>query len=252
MLRVYLSGQIAVDGPGGRLKGSSLPGRQGREVLCILVIHRGRPVSRTELATALWGDGWPASWETALSSILSKLRGLLSGVGLERSDTLTSADGCHALYLPPTAWVDHEVAFNSIHEAETSLKQGDFRSAYGPSAVAWAISARPFLPGSDAPWIEARRQKLKNTLVRALEARSTIYRLNGEPSPAAEAAREAIATQPFRESAYRCLMRAHAAAGNAAEALAVYERCRALISEQFGVPPSRETKETHRSIIKGL
>ncbi|MFW6078368.1 MAG: hypothetical protein ACOC8B_02030 [Gemmatimonadota bacterium] len=47
-------------------------------------------------------------------------------------------------------WVDHEVAFDSIHEAEAALKQGDFRRAYGPSAVVRLITQRPFLPGCDA------------------------------------------------------------------------------------------------------
>lgn len=252
MLRVYLSGHVAVDAPGGRLEASSLPGRQGREVLCFLVINRGSPIPRPELATALWGEEWPASWDTALSSILSKLRGQLSSVGLDGSGALRSDAGCHELHLPLGTWVDHEVAFDSLHEAEASLKQGDFRSAYGPSAVARVISERPFLPGSDGNWIDGRRQKLKSTLVRALECRSTIYLRNGEPSVAAEAAREVISLEPFRESAYRCLMRAHAAAGNSAEALRVYERCRALISEELGVPPSQKTKETHRSIIQAL
>lgn len=50
MLRVYLFGQIAVDGPGCRLEVSSLPGRQGYEALRLLVIHRGRPVR---------GPRWP-------------------------------------------------------------------------------------------------------------------------------------------------------------------------------------------------
>lgn len=86
----------------------------------------------------------------------------------------------------------------------------------------------------------------------ALECRSAVYLWNGEPSLAVEAAKEAISPSAFRESAYRGLMRAHVAAGNAAEALRVYERCRELISQESGVPPSHETKETHRSIIQAL
>lgn len=94
--------------------------------------------------------------------------------------------------------MDHEVAFESVHEAEAALKQGDFRSAYGPSAIARLISQRPFLPRSDADWIEGRRAKLGSTLVRALECRSDIYLRNGEPSLAVEQAGEAISLEPFR------------------------------------------------------
>jgi hypothetical protein len=40
---------------------------------------------------------------------------------------------------------------------------------------------------------------------------------------------------PFRETGYQVLMRAHAAAGNRAEALWVYERCRKIISDTLAL-----------------
>ncbi len=67
-----------------------------------------------------------------------------------------------------------------------------------------------------------------------------------------EAARDAVMLEPFRETAYQLLMRAHAAAGNTAEALWVYERCRKLISEELGVDPSRQTREVYRQVLQSL
>jgi SARP family transcriptional regulator, regulator of embCAB operon len=54
------------------------------------------------------------------------------------------------------------------------------------------------------------------------------------------------------ETGYQLLVRAHAAAGNTAEALKVYERCRALISEELGVPPSRRTQALHSELLASL
>jgi hypothetical protein len=56
--------------------------------------------------------------------------------------------------------------------------------------------------------------------------------------------------EPFRETAYRLLMRAHVGAGNPAEALRVYERCRGLIQEELGVSPSPETEAVYLGIIR--
>ena len=50
-----------------------------------------------------------------------------------------------------------------------------------------------------------------------------------------------IEREPFRESAYAMLMEVHAARGDVAEALMVYERLRRLLSSELGVPPSRRS-----------
>lgn len=252
MLRIYLSGRITIEA-GGRLFGpKAFPGQQGRVAFAYLVAERSRPVSRSELADALWSERLPASWDTALSAIVSKLRSLLHAAGLDGSNVLTGAGGCYELRLPQGSWIDLEVAADSIHEAESALKAGDPARAYGPSAVAHHIARRPLLPGEEGEWIEHRREKLRSILVRALECRAEVYLWNREFSLAVEAARDAVALQPFRETGYRLLMRAHAAAGNTAEALRVYEQCRRLISEELGVDPSRQTKAVYSQLLHSL
>src|SRR4029077_2794063 len=72
---------------------------------------------------------------------------------------------------------------------------------------------------------------------------------SGDPSEAAKWADEAIALEPFRESGYRRLMRAHAAAGNSAEALRAYDRCRRLLADELGAYPSAETESIYRELL---
>lgn len=252
MLRVYLSGQLTLETSAGRAEARSFPGRQGREAFTFLVMRGGMPVSRDALLEAVWGRSLPASAEASLNSIISKLRRLLTGVGLRRSDALRFSGGSFELRLPADTWVDHPVAFDAIHQAETALRTGDIQAAYGASAVARQICGRPFLAGSDADWVENRRVKLQRTLVRALECRSRVYLSNGEHALAVETAREAATIEPLRESAYRLLMEAHAQSGNSAEALQVYEQCRAAIADALGVAPSAETKRLKRQIMELL
>lgn len=252
-LRVHLSGRVTVDvTDGSRIGSDAFPGPQGRAAFAFLVGHRGTPSARDALAEALWPPGPPPSWQTSLSSIVSKLRALFAGAGLDDSTSIEASGGCYELRLPAGTWIDHEVAADAIHEAETALKRDDPATAYGPSAVAHHIAKRPFLPGEDGRWFERRREKLASILVRALECRVRVYLWSEEYPLAVEAARDAVALRPFRESGYRLLMRAHAAAGNAAEALRVYERCRVLMSRELGVIPSPETRAVHSELLRAL
>lgn len=252
MLRIYLSGRMTLEGGGVLLGPERFPGQQGRTVFAYLVMHRRGPVSRAALADALWQEALPASWDAALSSIVSKLRSILERVGVDGATVLAAVGGTYELRLPPGAWVDQEVAEGALHRAESAIGDGEFRAAYGPSAVALLITRRSFLPGVDAPWVEQRRDRLASLLVRALECRVRVYLWNGEHPLAAELARELVTLRPFRESGYRLLMRAHAAAGNAAEALRVYEECRTVISEELGVGPSAETRAVHEEVLRSV
>ena len=74
-LKVFLAGRVAVESDGVSIDEARFPGRQGRLLFAYLVAEQGRPVPRDELAEALWGDRPPATWDKALTVIVSKLRG---------------------------------------------------------------------------------------------------------------------------------------------------------------------------------
>ena len=248
-IRIHLAGRLTVDVNGTRIEQQAFPGQQGRLAFAYLVTERSRPVARSELAEVLWPTTLAPSWDAALSAIVSKIRTLLARAGLDGATVLTSAAGCYDLRLPGTVWLDVEAAAEGIHDAEVALRADDPRSAYGPSAIAHHIARRAFLPG-DTPWAEGRREKLRGILMRALECRATVYLWNREFSLAVEAAKDVVALEPFRETGHQLLMRAHAAAGNSAEALWAYERCRKLLSEELGVDPSRQTRAIHDEVLR--
>jgi peptide/nickel transport system substrate-binding protein len=63
-------------------------------------------------------------------------------------------------------------------------------------------------------------------------------------------AEQAIGLEPFRETGYRLLMEAHAADGNRAEGLRVYERCRRLLADELGAYPSPETESVYQRLLQ--
>jgi DNA-binding SARP family transcriptional activator len=181
--------------------------------------------------------------------VVSKVRGALAGVGLDR-DALSGAFGVYRLCLPSETWVDLEAAAGALHRAETLARAGQVGEACGWALAARAIGARPLLPGAKGPWVDRRRAHLRGVYLRSLEVLAHVWVRRGEPGLAVADAEEALRLEPFRESTYRTLMRAHAAAGNRAEALRAYQRCRDLLAEELGVGPSQETVALYLGILR--
>jgi basic membrane lipoprotein Med (substrate-binding protein (PBP1-ABC) superfamily)/DNA-binding SARP family transcriptional activator len=248
-LRIALTGRVSINTGAVLIEEERLPGRQGRLVFAYLVSEHGRPVTRDELAEALWGATPPAKWEKALGVLASKLRVLLGECGLDGAKILTSAFGCYRLQLPEGTWIDLLAAAQHADEAEAALAAGQPDKAKAQASRAAAVARLPLLRGEDGTWVEGKRRDLAEILDRALACLADASLRSGDASEAAKWAQEAIALEPFRESGYRRLMRAHAAAGNRAEALQAYERCRRLLAEELGAYPSPETESIYRELL---
>ena len=246
-LRLYLTGRVTAELGRAHFDERRLRGRQGRRAFVYLSLQRTRSVPIDELADAVWGTATPAgAWETALRAIVSSIRACLRQ--LDRQCGVETTSGCYQLTLPPDTWVDVEASRRALEDAEAHARAGRTREAWGPANVAASIAARPLLGGVDAEWLTRARQSLRETRVRALECLAGVALANGEHPLAAQLAREVIELEPFHETGWRRLMRAHAAGGNRAEALHAYERCRKLLADELGVAPSPETE----AIARGL
>jgi DNA-binding SARP family transcriptional activator len=249
-LRIYLTNRVLVEEGGVVLLDERrLIGRQGRLVFAFLVGEHLRAVSRDELAEELWLDSQPPSWERSLSALISKLRALLASAGIP-GVALTGSFGHYQLLLSADVWIDVEAASEAIDRAESALRGDRPQEAWGWAQVAYQISRRSFLLGEDGPWVTLKRSELREVLVRAHECLSEPSIWHTEPEYAVRHAKEAVAIEPFRETSYQLLMRAHAAVGNRAEALRVYERCRSLLSEELGVSPSPQTEAVYLDILR--
>ena len=249
-LRIYLTGRMSVEHQGKLVDQDAFPAAQGLLAFARLVMDRRHAVSRDDLAQLLWPEKLPRTWEASLSAVVSKLRVILGKAGLKKGEVLSSALGCYQMNLPSKAWVDVEAAASAIHEAEAARKAKKMAQSFSPAQIAFQISRRPFLAGGEGPWVDGEREKLGTFFVRSCECLADCYIWNGEPSRAIEVSQLVVAREPFRETAYQLLMRAHAAAGNRAEALWVYEKCRKLIADELGADPSPATKAVYLQVLK--
>ena len=90
------------------------------------------------------------------------------------------------------------------------------------------------------------REVLDGVLLAALE----IVAEAAEPPAAVRAAQEACALRPLRETSHLQLIRAHLRAGNRAEAVGAYTRCRQLLAEELGVDPSPELQAVYLEALR--
>ncbi|HET8785748.1 MAG TPA: ABC transporter substrate-binding protein, partial [Candidatus Limnocylindrales bacterium] len=207
-------------------------------------------VPHDELAEALWGETPPATWEKALSVLVSKLRGLLADRGIDGAHALTGAFGCYRLDLPEGTWVDVLAATDAAHEAEHAIAAGELERTKAAASLAATLLDRPFLPGEEGEWVEEKRREFADLRERALTALAEACLRSGDAPEAVQWAEQTVALAPFRETGYRRLMEAHVASGNRAEALRVYEQCRRLLADELGTYPSPETESIYRELLE--
>jgi len=242
---IRLCGRVAVSNSDG-LTGVALPGRQGQLLLAYLAYHRTRACPRYELEDVLWPKNAPVSSDSALSSLLSKLRRALGPDALAGRAELRLA-------LPEPLWVDTEALADAVEIAVQALDDRRWEDAAAQARAALALGAEPFLAECDGPWVRDRRRDVEGLRLRALEALGEAgLRLGGRELDAAEhAARTAIGLAPFRESAHRLLMEVHEASGNPAEALRAFDDLRQMLRDELGTAPGPAVMALHARLLRG-
>jgi DNA-binding SARP family transcriptional activator len=239
-VRIAICGRLLVEAGPVALQGDDFPGRLGRRLWAYAVLNRRRAIGRDELITALWGVDEPDAVDASLDALLSRLRRAIARLDEPALELRRSADG-YALHLPTDTFVDRERAWSAIHHVQATRSRGDVRGAWAEAVIAREIVSRGFLPGDSGAWIEAERRLLRDIEVQALESITDAELAQARPLEAERAARALIALEPLRESGYQLLMRALAAAGNAAQAARVMDECRAALAA-VALVPSVETR----------
>ena len=248
MVRVSVLGPLAVTDAAG------LPVRVGgqrvRALLILLALDAGRVVSARSLIERLWPQERPTDAANALQSLVSRLRVALRRAGLPDGVLESTAVG-YRLAASPAA-VD-ALAFESQARAGgQALAGGDPATAArllrealarwrGPALA--DVAGQEFAAAPAARLAELRSAALLDRIEAELALGVVGSGLIGE-------LRELTAGDPLAERPAALLMRALAAAGRQAEALAVYQRTRDLLAEDLGVDPSKQLAQAHLAVLR--
>ncbi|MEJ7648967.1 MAG: BTAD domain-containing putative transcriptional regulator [Nakamurella sp.] len=221
-------------------------GRRPQIVLAALALG-GRTLSITELADALWGTDPPPTWPTAVRGVIRALRRTaetLSGDG--RLLISTAATGYR---LTQGHTLDVQRASADLELAREHLAGGRPHEALTLLAALRSVNGAQLLGQEDAEWLTPHRGGLDviGIVASILTAEAALDA--GDTELAVTTARTAVADHPLEESAHRVLIRALAAGGDRAGAVAAYGSCRRVLADQLGVDPSPRTVEVYLQVL---
>ncbi len=237
-LGIRLLGEFALDGADV----TSLRSRQARTLLKRLALARGATVDIDSLVEAVWSDARPAQPDRDLHVLVSRARTL---VGAER---LVRRGGGYALLAD---WWDVDELENLAGEAVRRLEARDLVGARIAAAGAVALVRGDLCADEpDASWAEAPRTAAARVAAEARGVAAATALAAGQLGDAVIHASRAMEIDPYDESALRTLMRAHAAAGRPAAALAEFARVAELLAEELGVDPGAATRVVHEEILR--
>ncbi|MBC8065198.1 MAG: tetratricopeptide repeat protein [Chlorobia bacterium] len=224
-LHISFFGPIQVQVDGAPLP--QLRSRKALLLLSLLVLRNGKPAARGWLANTLWPD---VDLSTALSSlrpVVSELRKALGPAGCR----LQSADRNSIAF-------DVEGLEVDVLAFDEAVKAGDLESAIEKYSG-------PLLEGCEEDWAFQERRIRQEAFLSSLNTLADIAIKEVNPERAVSMYGRSISADPFRDSARRGLMKAHAASGSINAALQEYREYAHLLSRELGSAPEEETTDLY-------
>jgi len=227
-VQVAILGPLEVSDDGGAPVVVS--GARLRDLIVRLALAGGRPVSTSELGDAVWGDEPPADLANALQTLVSRARRALGGARAVEQ----SAAGYRLAIKPDD--VDAFRFQRLLAEGRTEEAMGLWR---GPALADAGEFAAP------------HAQRLERLQLDAIITRLT-REVADDPANGNVALLEALVdNHPLDEKLAGLLMRALAATGRQADALAAYEAIRGRLAEELGIDPGAELQAVHLEVLRG-
>jgi len=207
-----------------------------QRVVALLALH-DRPMLRTYVAGLLWPESADERASANLRSAIWRLRRL--------PFQLVEASHSH-LRLAAGVVVDAR----ELAERAAAVLRG--AAVAGPDDARRMTGAADLLPGWYEDWLVFERERFRQLRLHALEALSRLLAASGRFAEAVEAGLAAVAAEPLRESAHRCLVNAYLAEGNAGEAIRQFVRYRDLLRAELDLAPSEQMDRLFDGFTVGL
>ena len=218
-------------------------GRKVRALLRMLAVRRGRLVPLDVLAEWLWPDRAPADPPANLQVLVNRIR---RAVG--RPDLVVTGTSGYALTDAPWCVVDTETLPRRAAPGRRDCSERAALAVYRTALVGGDVE--PLAEDRYAGWAEPFRDEIARARQAAWERAADLALTAAQPTVAVEWAAAAARAEPLREVAVLTLVRALAAAGDRAAALARYDAYRRLLREELGLDPSPVAAELQARLLR--
>ncbi|MFF3670492.1 ATP-binding protein [Microtetraspora malaysiensis] len=237
-----------VDGAGARL---DIGSRKQRALLALLLLNAPHVVPLDQLIDRLWADEPPSSATGTLQAYISHLRRTLEPRRSPRSPArvLRTREPGYLLDITPSQ-LDAERfarAADAAHAALADGKPEDVERILRPALVEWR--GDPLTDFADEAFAQSTIARLVAVRLSALTVRAEAWLALGRPAAAAVEVERLLEREPYREGLWALLIRALYQDRRQAEALAAYQRCRALLGDELGIDPSPELRGLEQAVL---
>lgn len=243
---VRLCGTPALGPAGGSLQTIKL--QRGAALLACLAWARG-PLARNRLATLLWPDVGEAIARARLRRLAYTLE-VASGSALLQlsSDHIELRHDCVRVDTLEFAEAARAAIAADVVEDE-SIERLEAHAAHAAQPLLAGVEI-----GSDLfdEWQRQQRIEHERLLARLLTRLAEAHLACDRPAAALRCAESLLALDAYDEPAHVLLMRAHAAAGNAAGIDVAYLRCADALRAEFGTRPGAATEAAYLELGRSL
>jgi len=241
---VTMIGSLAVRRGGTVLRAHQLGGPKPRQILEILLLNIGRPVSKDRLIDLLWGDTPPNEAVTSIESYVSVLRRHLQP-GSGRHGPLGTTTGGYQI---EASSVDLDLArFDAL---VLTAQHTNPTAAYPLLIDALSLITGPLLADELRPaWAQDERRRHAGAVTAARVQASVTAAATGRLPAAIHWANQALLDDPVNEAAWTALILALENSGQLTEGLRAFARCRSVLDRELGCAPSKTLCETHSRLL---
>lgn len=211
-----------------------------RHLLAYLILHRGSPIVRQQLAFAFWPDSTEGQAHTNLRNLLHRLAEILpDSARFIHSDRLQVAWRSDATFTLDVADFEHNLAAAAANPA----------SARQALQAALSHYTGDLLPDCYDDWIIPLRERLRQSALQAMEHLVLLLEQAEDYAGAIDYTQRLLRYDPLYEPAYRHLMRLQALNGDRTGVARTYNMCTAVLHRELDVPPDAETRAAYHAAL---
>jgi len=251
-IRVFALGPLRVLSGSKEIAASAWFRRKSHSLFAYLICARPRRVHKEELIELLWPNADPDRGLHSLQVALSDLRATLANGGSRRQGRpfICRAGEHYSLDVGPTGWVDVEAFEDECEAGRRAERAGEPDVALCHLQAADRLYAGEFLAEERfADWAAARRERLSEQYVDALQRLMRLYDSTDQVESAATYAKKLLSVDPYNETCYRALMRYLSALGSPSGVVRTYLRCQRAMREGFDCEVAPETHKLAEALM---
>lgn len=252
-VKIYTLGKFMIIRDGNPVIFSRKVQKKTLELLKAVIALGGEDVGADQVTDSLWPDADGDSAHNSFKMALSRLRHLIG------NDTVLYQEGKISINRS-LVWTDSSAFYSKYEKVDAEWKRirtlgerdkdARRRTEEAIELFEKAINMYKgtFLPDENVTWTVSLRERLRGRFLKLVAGLGEHYERKGKLKTAVDVYLKGIEADRLREEFYQHLMLCYQKLGQQAEAINIYNLCRAELSSGLGIAPSKMTESILSSI----